>query len=224
MPLDFMEGTAHARSMRPSTSVAGGYRWSRLRLGALALAAPVGLLLANVAWSAGAPATGASRVRSASSEIHKNQPKHKQNKNKGKSQQSAAHPCLVGNWDVTIMTLSTAGLTFTGGTGTSVDIMSNGNALGNFTPGTPLTGTEGSAKFSGTITDHYGFSPKTTAKSGTFSSVTNVSDNGTITVAGRTEPVSPSPETGSYACTGKDLTLTFTSNGNTLKYELAPAS
>jgi hypothetical protein len=101
--------------------------------------------------------------------------------------------------------------------------MSNGNALGNFTPGTALTGPQGSAKFNGTITDHYGFSPKTTATSGTFSSVTNVSDNGTITVAGRTQPVSPSPETGSYACSGKDLTLTFTSNGNTLEYELVPA-
>jgi len=161
-------------------------------------------------------------ARSTTSTTHKTQPKHKQNK-KGKGQQSAAHPCLVGNWDVTSMTLSTAGLTFTGGTGTTVDIMSNGNALGNFTPGTPLTGAEGSAKFNGTITDHYGFSPKTTATSGTFSSVTNVSDNGTITVGGRTEPVSPSPETGTYTCSGKDLTLTFTSNGNTLKYELVPA-
>jgi hypothetical protein len=206
--------------MSASPSVAGRSPWFRLRRGALTLAVPVGLLLATVAWSAGA---GASTAHSTTSTTHKSQPKHKQNKNKNKSQQSAAHPCLVGNWDVTSMTLSTAGLTFTGGTGTTVDIMSNGNALGNFTPGTPLTGTEGSAKFNGTITDHYGFSPKTTAPSGTFSSVTNVSDNGTITVGGRTEPVSPSPETGSYACSGRDLTLTFTSNGNALKYDLVLA-
>jgi hypothetical protein len=119
--------------------------------------------------------------------------------------------------------LSTTGLTFSGGVGTTVDIMSNGNALGNFTPGTPLTGTEGSAKFNGTITDHYGFSPKTTAHSGTFSSVTSVTDNGTITVGGLTRPVSPSPEQGSYSCTGKDLSLVFTSGGNTLTYKLKPA-
>jgi hypothetical protein len=130
---------------------------------------------------------------------------------------------LVGNWVVTSLTLSTTGLTFSGGVGTTVDIMSNGNALGNFTPGTPLTGTEGSAKFNGTITDHYGFSPKTTAHSGTFSSVTSVADNGTITVGGLTRPVSPSPEQGSYSCTGKDLSLVFTSGGNTLTYKLKPA-
>ena len=211
--------------MSPSPSVAGRCRRFRAHRGALTLAGSVGLLLAGVAGSSGAPSAGASPARSTTTTTHKTQPKHKQNKNKNKnkSQQSAALPCLVGNWDVTSMTLSTAGLTFTGGTGTTVDIMSNGNALGNFTPGTPLTGAEGSAKFNGTITDHYGFSPKTTATSGAFSSVTNVSDNGTITVAGRTEPVSPSPETGSYACSGKNLTLTFTSNGNTLKYELVPA-
>ena len=121
------------------------------------------------------------------------------------------------------MTLSTTGLTFTGGVGTTVYIMSNGNALGNFTPGTPLTGSEGSAKFNGTITDHYGFSPKTTAHSGTFQA-TNVSNNATITVAGVTKPVTASPEQGSYSCTGKDLSLTFTSGGSTLAYQLAPAS
>ena len=64
--------------------------------------------------------------------------------------------------------LEHTGLTFTGGAGTTVDIMSNGNALGNFTPGAPLMGTEGSAKFNATVTDHYGFSPKTTSHSGTF--------------------------------------------------------
>ncbi|HSZ36320.1 MAG TPA: hypothetical protein VK773_04435 [Acidimicrobiales bacterium] len=207
--------------MDPDTPVAGrrlpGPRFGTLILGPAACAV---LVLAGVAGGAGAPAAGASHARSASSKQSQTQSKHK--KNKGKSKQSGAHPCLVGNWDVTNMTLSTSGLSFTGGTGTTVDIMSNGNALGNFTPGTPLTGAEGSAKFNGTITDHYGFSSKTTATSGTFSSVTNVSDNATITVAGRTEAVSPSPETGTYACSGKDLTLTFTSNGNILKYQLVP--
>lgn len=77
-----------------------------------------------------------------------------------------------------------------------MDIMSNGNALANFTPVAPLTGSVGSAKFNGTVTDHDGFSPKTTAHSGTFP-VTNVTDNGTITVAGVTKPVTRSPEEGS---------------------------
>ncbi|MGO9854198.1 MAG: hypothetical protein ACLPYY_04025 [Acidimicrobiales bacterium] len=118
--------------------------------------------------------------------------------------------------------MSTTGLSFTGGAGTTVDIMSNGNALGNFTPGAPLIGSEGSAKFNGTVTDHYGFSPKTTSHSGTFP-VSTVSDDATITVAGVTKPVTSSPEQGSYSCAGKDLSLTFTSGGNTLTYRLSPA-
>jgi len=129
----------------------------------------------------------------------------------------------VGSWNVTSLTLSTSGLTFTGGVGTTVDIMSNGNALGNFTPGTPLTGTEGSAKFNGTITDHYGFSPNTTARTGTFP-VTPVSNDATITIAGATRPVTSESEQGSYACTGKDLSLTFTNSGSTLTYQMAPSS
>ena len=98
-----------------------------------------------------------------------------------------------------------------------------GTPSGNFTPGAPLVGSEGSAKFNGTITDHYGFSPKTTAHSGTFP-VTPVSNNATITVAGVTKPVTSSSEQGSYVCTGKDLSLTFTSGGSTLMYKMAPAS
>ena len=149
-----------------------------------------------------------------SSNHHKAQTKHQ----KGK----ANHPCLEGKWSVTSLTLSTTGLTFTGGVGTTVNIMSNGNALGNFTPGTPLTGTEGSAKFNGTITDHYGFSSKTKAHAGTFP-VTPVTNMATITVGGVTKPVVSSNEQGSYACTGKNLTLTFTSGSSTLKYQMVPA-
>ncbi len=161
-------------------------------------------------------AQGGHRARLELSSHHqKRQPKH----HKGQATQS---PCLEGNWNVTSMTLSTTGLTFTGGAGTTVDIMSNGNALGNFTPSTPLTGGEGSTKFGGTLTDHYGFSPKTTARSGSFP-VTSVTDNATITVAGVTRPVTPSPEQGSYSCTGKDLSLTFTSGGTTLAYQMTPA-
>lgn len=123
---------------------------------------------------------------------------------------------------MTSLTLSTTGLTFTGGAGTTVDIMSNGNALGNFTPGAPLTGSEGSAKFNGTITDHYGFSSSTTSRSGTFP-VATVTNTASITVAGVTKAVTSSSEQGSYVCTGKDLTLTFTSGSGTLTYKLVPA-
>ena len=155
-----------------------------------------------------------------SSKHHKHQTNHKPKNSK--TQQSSSGPCLEGNWDVTSITLSTTGLSFTGGAGTTVDIMSNGDALGNFTPGAPLTGSEGSAKFNGTVTDHYGFSPKTTSHSGSFP-VSTVSDDATITVAGVTRAVTSSPEQGSYSCTGKDLSLTFTSGGNTLTYQLTPA-
>jgi hypothetical protein len=163
-------------------------------------------------------AQGVRHVRSGSSSKH---PKKKPSKSK--KGQTSSHPCLEGKWNVTSLTLATTGLSFTGGAGTTVDIMSNGNALGDFTPGTPLTGSEGSAKFNGTITDHYGFSSKTTAHAGSFP-VTNVSDAATITVAGVTKAVTSSPEQGSYSCTGKDLTLTFTSGGSTLTYQLSPAA
>ena len=91
-----------------------------------------------------------------------------------------------------------------------------------FTPGTPLTGSEGSAKFNGTVTDHNGFSPKSTSRSGTFPGPT-VTDDATITVAGVTKAVTSSPEQGSYSCTGTDLSLTCTSGGNTLMYQMSPA-
>ncbi len=145
---------------------------------------------------------------------------HKPQKSNGKK--STTKPCLEGKWNVTSITLSATGLTFTGGAGTTVDIMSNGNALGNFTPGTPLTGSEGSAKFNGTLTDHYGFSPKARSHTGTFP-VSTVTDDATITVAGVTRAVTSSPEQGSYSCTGKDLSLTFTSGDSTLTYHMSPA-
>jgi hypothetical protein len=192
--------------------------WDRhLRLPILALGISAAIVLS--AGGVSAQAKGAPRSRpDLSSKHHKPQTKQQ----KGKAQQSGDHPCLEGNWTVTSLTLSATGLTFTGGAGTTVNIMANGNALGNFTPGAPLTGSEGSAKFNGTITDHYGFSPKVTSHSGTFP-VTPVSNMATITVGGVTKPVTSSNEQGSYACTGKDLTLTFTSGGSTLTYQMAPA-
>jgi hypothetical protein len=198
-------------SLSPSIS------WRRrLSLGTLALASSAALVIGAGAGSA-AQATGSHAARFDLSSKHQ---KHKHQKSK--NQQSSGKPCLEGDWKVSSITLSTTGLTFTGGAGTTVDIMSNGNALGNFTPGTPLVGTEGSAKFNGTITDHYGFSAKTTAHSGTFP-ISTVTDDATITVAGVTKAVTSSPEQGAYACIGKDLSLTFTSGASTLKYELTPA-
>ena len=188
-----------------------------MRLGILTLVASGLLSVAGTAWIGSvAQAQVARHTRlEASSHHDKRRPKHHKGKTTGK-------PCLEGNWDVKSITLSASGLTFTGGAGTTVDITSNGNAIGNFTPGTPLTGSEGSAKFNGTVTDHYGFSSKTTAHSGTFP-VTNVTDNGTITVAGVTKAITPSPEQGTYSCAGKDLSLTFTSGASTLAYQLDPA-
>ena len=191
-------------------------------LGILTLATPAVVVMGTAGASSAAPAQGPHPARiDLSSKHHKQHTSHKPQK--GKSQTSSSTPCLEGNWDVTSMTLSTSGLTFTGGAGTTVDIMSNGNALGNFTPSAPLTGGEGSAKFNGTITDHYGFSPKTTSHSGSFP-VSTVADAATITVGGVTEPVKSSPEQGSYSCSGKDLSLTFTSGTSTLTYQLSPAS
>jgi len=200
---------SHSDDMRPSASLAQRQWCRRVRLGTLTLATSGVLGIVAAAISPDAQAEGAHHARlDGSSQHHKRQPKH----HKGQTQQSSSRPCLEGNWSVASITLSTTGLTFTGGAGTTVDIMSNGNALGNFTPGAPLTGSEGSAKFNGTVTDHYGFSPKTTAHSGTFP-VTTVTDDATITVAGVTKPVMSSPEQGSYSCTGRDLSLTFTSGG-----------
>ncbi len=209
----------HSDEVRPSASFVQR-QWRRcVRLGTLALASFALLGIGAAVMSPGASAVAGHGARlDRSSQHHKRQPQH----HKSKPRQSGSHPCLEGNWNVASITLSTSGLSFTGGAGTTVDIMSNGNALGNFTPGTPLTGREGSAKFNGTVTDHYGFAAKTSAHSGTFP-VTTVTDDATITVAGVTKPVTPSPEQGSYSCTGQDLSLTFTSGANTLSYQMTPA-
>ena len=118
-----------------------------VRLFTLILAMSVAMAIGTGGLSA--QAQGAHKARlDLSSTQHKPQTKHQ----KSKTQQSGSHPCLEGNWNVTSLTLSTTGLTFTGGAGTTVDIKSNGDALGNFTRGAPLTGSEGSAKIQ---RDHY---------------------------------------------------------------------
>ena len=190
-------------------------------LGTLTLTTSTVFVIGTAGTSPAAQARGTHPARlDMSSTHHKHHTNHEPQN--GKAQQKGHGACLEGDWNVTSITLSTTGLAFTGGAGTTVDIMSNGDALGNFTPGAPLTGSEGSAKFNGTVTDHYGFSPKTTSPSGTFP-VSTVTDDATITVAGVTRPVTSSPEQGSYSCTGKDLSLTFTSGGNTLTYQMSPA-
>ena len=212
----------HSDYMQSSEVFASRSSCRRTWLGTLTLATSAVFIIGTAGASSDAEAQGTHRARlDMSSKQHKHHTNHKPQH--GKAQQSSDSPCLEGNWNVTSITLSATGLTFTGGAGTTVDIMSNGNAIGNFTPGAPLMGSEGSAKFNGTVTDHYGFSPKTTSHSGTFP-VSTVSDDATITVAGVTKPVTSSPEQGSYSCTGKDLSLTFTSGGNTLTYQMSPAS
>jgi hypothetical protein len=134
--------------------------------------------------------------------------------------------CLVGNWTVTNLSLITnPGGTHSGGAGTEVDIAPDGDATGNFTPGAPLVGGGGSVKFSGTIVDHYGFPPDTTARSGSFTS-TPVLDQGTISLDGSPpRAITPETESGSYSCVGTGLTLTFTGGGSgELVYTLVPAS
>lgn len=214
--------TGHSDGMHGSASLVSRQWRGRGWFGSLALVTTVALLIGTAGLSPDAEAQGAHHARLEASSKHRGHPKHQNNHRKDQTKQSSSRPCLEGNWNVTSLTLTGAGLTFTGGAGTTVDIMSDGDALGNFTPGAPLSGSEGSAKFNGTITDNYGFSPKTTARSGTFP-VTPVSDDATITVAGVTKPVTSEPGQGSYTCTGTDLSLTFTSGGNTLTYQMAPA-
>jgi hypothetical protein len=208
-------------SMQPPALFVPSPWYRRVWLGTLTVAMSTVLVIGTAGASSDAHPQGSRFARlGMSSKQHKHHTEHKPQN--GKAEQSSNSPCLEGDWNVATITLSTTGLTFTGGAGTTVDIMSNGNALGNFTPGAPLMGSEGSAKFNGTVTDHYGFSPKTTSRSGTFP-VSTVTDDATITVSGVTRPVTSSPEQGSYSCSGKILSLTFTSGGNTLMYQMSPA-
>jgi hypothetical protein len=134
---------------------------------------------------------------------------------------ATCQPCLVGNWVVTNLTLTTnPGGSHSGAAGTTVDIMDNGNATADFSPGAPLSG---GIKFGGTQTDHYGFPPTTTARTGSFP-VTPVAYASTITVGGAlTEPIKPESVEGSYQCVGTGLTLNFTGGPSQLSYTLVPA-
>jgi hypothetical protein len=143
-------------------------------------------------------------------------PKHKHSTSKT--------PCLVGNWTVTKFTLNSGGESATGGAGTLVDISSNRKVIGKFTPGAVLqTPTGGTFKFSGTDYGSYGFTTKSTAKSGSFPVTYTSASNLTISVDGSPPtPTSHSATTGSYLCKGKGLTLTFPAGGDEITYVLVP--
>ena len=133
--------------------------------------------------------------------------------------------CLVGDWTVTNLKLNTQGVIHSGGAGTQVDIAADGTTVGNFTPGAPLVGADGSSvKFSGTDTDHYGFPPDTNARTGTFP-VTNIAPGVTISLGGGAPvAIKPSSTTGSYQCVGTGLILSFPAGGNELVYTMVPAT
>jgi hypothetical protein len=131
-------------------------------------------------------------------------------------------PCLVGDWYASNVTLTvTPGGTWTGGVGTTVDIGEDGDALGDFDPGTDLTGAT-TIKFGGEETERYSFSPTTTALSGPLTA-TPVSSSATITELGGTTAITPEVETGSYTCSGSDLTVTLSAGPSTITYDLVPA-
>ncbi len=132
-------------------------------------------------------------------------------------------PCLVGKWTVTNFALTDGGVTASGGAGIQVDISANTVVIGHFNPGAPLkSGTE-TIKFSGTAIGKYGFSPKTTAKTGTFPVTYTSASNLMVSVnGGPATPVSHASTTGAYVCTGKDLTLSYPPGGNEIVYKLVP--
>ncbi len=145
---------------------------------------------------------------------------------KGSAHHSTKHkaPCLVGKWTVTNFTLNAGGVTASGGAGTEVDISSNQGVVGRFTPGAPLTSGTGTLKFTGTDYGKYGFSTKSTAKSGTFPVTYTTASDVMLSVNGAPPtPAGHTATTGSYVCAGKDLTLTFPAGGNEITYALVPS-
>jgi hypothetical protein len=133
---------------------------------------------------------------------------------------ATCQPCLVGNWVVTNLTLTTSpGGSHSGAAGSTVDIMDNGDVTADFTPGSPLSN---GVKFSGTQTDHYNFAPHTTARSGSILDTPGAYAS-TITVGGVTEAIKPESAFGSYQCVGTGLSLDFTKGPSQLSYTLVPA-
>jgi hypothetical protein len=177
--------------------------WIRLAMATAAVAGVSGFMVAST------DASSASQLKAKA---------HHASKKKSKT------PCLVGNWTVTDFTLNDSGLTASGGAGTLVDIAANTDVIGRFTPGAALKGSEGTIKFSGTDYGNYGFSKKTTAKSGTFPVTYTSASNLMLSVNGAPPtPAGHTATTGSYLCSGKDLSLTFPAGGDQISYQLVPS-
>jgi hypothetical protein len=153
----------------------------------------------------------------ASASVAAASPKHHATKAKG--------PCLVGNWTATNFTLNESGQSASGGAGTQVDISANQNVVGKFTPGAALQAAAGGTfKFSGTDIGKYGFSTKSSAKTGTFPVTYSSASAMTLSVNGGPARAVPLvPTTGSYTCAGKGLTLAFPAGGNQITYTLVPS-
>jgi hypothetical protein len=125
--------------------------------------------------------------------------------------------CMIGNWTVTSMTLTTVGGTFTGGQGTEVDIAAGGATMVDFTPGASL----GAAKFSGVETSMFDFPGNPAETSGTFSVGGYNTSGADIDVAGRSQQLMPGPSSGTFTCTGTTgLALQFVAADNQLDYTM----
>jgi hypothetical protein len=125
--------------------------------------------------------------------------------------------CMIGNWMVTSMTLTTAGGSFIGGQGTEVDIAAGGATMIDFTPGAPL----GAAKFSGVETSQFVFPGNPAETSGTFSVGSYNTSGADIDVAGRSQQLMPGPSGGTFTCTGTTgLALQFIAADNQLDYTM----
>jgi hypothetical protein len=146
-------------------------------------------------------------------------------KSSGHHTTKSKSPCLVGNWTATNFALNESGESASGGVGTQVDISANQGVVGKFTPGTPLqTANGGTFKFSGTDIGKYGFSTKSSAKTGTFPVTYTSASNLMLSVnGGPARAVPPTPTTGTYTCTGKGLSLAFPAGGNAITYTLVPS-
>jgi hypothetical protein len=131
--------------------------------------------------------------------------------------------CLVGDWTVTSLTFDPGVTVYSGGAGTTVDIAANGTVVTDFTPGGALVSPTESVKFSGIETDHYGLPTDTKQLSGSFSATT-ITTAETITYGGAPPvAVQPGSTSGSYRCSGGDLTLSFPAGGKVLVYKMVPA-
>ena len=125
--MDNSPAVRHSDSMRSPAFSASKHLYGRAWLGALTLATSAVFVTGTAGGSPDAHVLGTHPARlDMSSKHHKRTSNHKTQSD----EQGTNGPCLEGHWNVTSITLSANGLTFTGGAGTTVDIMATGNALG----------------------------------------------------------------------------------------------